>query len=704
MRRIYQFLVLAALVLAATSPLAAQITIGCGVTTDFNNGIPADWTVKSNGLPLSWSTLASCNNMTNATGGSGEAACASSDKLGPTAAGYDTELISPPMNLPAGGPVRLLFAISYLHLSTDAVDIDISTDNGASWNNLVHFINSIGHPNGITAALTIPAAFYGAQARMRFRYYNLAPNVWDWWVQLDNVTLECAYADLTIEKAVSEGSAAEQTLINYTIKVTNQGPNNATHVHVQDDLHQSSNWVATDVTDGASFTVSKGIYDRVEFDISPLLVGQSFTGTITVSPTVYRQPQVVMNSPFAIVFNAAAASFGAPLTEEGLTGAVVLAQPNLACSALTNASEIAGKIALIDRGTCTFYEKAKAAQAAGAVGAIIANNAGGGNLPFTMAGTGPDPITIQLASVGYSDGLSFKSSLLDGVNVTLRNDYPLSEDRANTATVVADQLDPDPTNNSATVQIAVLRDSDGDKVADLTDGCPNDTLKTEPGSCGCGVPETDSDGDAAANCVDGCAFDSNKTAAGICGCGVSDGNSDGDGAVDCEDLCPDDPAKTAPSACGCGTADTDNDGDTLPNCLDSCPDDKTKAAPGGCGCGIPDQDIDANGLLDCFYAGELALRANAITRLIGKLKATGNQKSVTRIRSEVTALLSQMEAIITAGTGRIQFSGKAYDLTKLLKGVRGKVKQAYDVQSELFIKNKRNAQTSLRKFKAVLAP
>jgi Zn-dependent M28 family amino/carboxypeptidase len=43
-----------------------------------------------------------------------------------------------------------------------------------------------------------------------------------------------------------------------------------------------------------------------------------------------------------------------------------------ACTAIQN--NIAGKIALIDRGICSFVSKAQNAQNAGAVGVIIANN------------------------------------------------------------------------------------------------------------------------------------------------------------------------------------------------------------------------------------------------------------------------------------------------------------------------------------------
>jgi probable HAF family extracellular repeat protein len=81
-------------------------------------------------------------------------------------------------------------------------------------------------------------------------------------------------------------------------------------------------------------------------------------------------------------------------------------------------------------------------------------------------------------------------------------------------------------------------DSDGDGVADDEDSCPNDPEKTEPGICGCGVPETDTDGDATPDCIDGCDHDARKIEPGVCGCGVPDDDVDDDGIFGCVDNCP----------------------------------------------------------------------------------------------------------------------------------------------------------------------
>ena len=56
------------------------------------------------------------------------------------------------------------------------------------------------------------------------------------------------------------------------------------------------------------------------------------------------------------------------------------------CEAYPAGSDVAGHIVLVDRGTCTFVQKAQVAQSAGATGIIIANNVPGA---FGI-GVGPD--------------------------------------------------------------------------------------------------------------------------------------------------------------------------------------------------------------------------------------------------------------------------------------------------------------------------
>jgi hypothetical protein len=52
--------------------------------------------------------------------------------------------------------------------------------------------------------------------------------------------------------------------------------------------------------------------------------------------------------------------------------------------------------------------------------------------------------------------------------------------------------------------------------------------------------------------IDRCPADPAKTQPGVCGCGVPDDDFDGDGSVDCLEACPDNPARSEPSgACGC---------------------------------------------------------------------------------------------------------------------------------------------------------
>lgn len=84
------------------------------------------------------------------------------------------------------------------------------------------------------------------------------------------------------------------------------------------------------------------------------------------------------------------------------------------CGAAIGA-DLTGKAVLIRRGTCTFYEKARNAQAAGAAAVVLYNNSPGRFSP-TVAGT--PAITIPVVAISNTEGALIDSRLAAG-SVTL---------------------------------------------------------------------------------------------------------------------------------------------------------------------------------------------------------------------------------------------------------------------------------------------
>ena len=113
------------------------------------------------------------------------------------------------------------------------------------------------------------------------------------------------------------------------------------------------------------------------------------------------------------------AGFGPTISPANFTGSVVLATDgdgaaNDGCTALTNFADVAGNIALIDRGTCNFTIKVKNAQDAGATGVLIADNVAG-TPPPGLGGADPS-ITIPSIRISLAQGNAIKANL-PGVTV-----------------------------------------------------------------------------------------------------------------------------------------------------------------------------------------------------------------------------------------------------------------------------------------------
>ena len=138
------------------------------------------------------------------------------------------------------------------------------------------------------------------------------------------------------------------------------------------------------------------------------------------------RPEITVNSPAAIAGTAriGSAAFG-PVLSSAISNSVVLANDGVgatadACEPLVNGAAVAGKIALVDRGTCTFVVKVKTAQNAGAVAVIVANNVAA-DPPPGMAGVDPT-ITVTSVMISQALGNSIKGQLAGGVSVTLALD------------------------------------------------------------------------------------------------------------------------------------------------------------------------------------------------------------------------------------------------------------------------------------------
>ncbi|MEX1358541.1 MAG: S8 family serine peptidase [Gaiellaceae bacterium] len=89
-----------------------------------------------------------------------------------------------------------------------------------------------------------------------------------------------------------------------------------------------------------------------------------------------------------------------------ITADYTVTTPPNGCTAIS--TPLAGKIALIDRGVCTFSTKVRNAQTAGAVGVLIVNNVAGD--PVGMAHDGGVFPTIPAAMLGKAEGNSIKPS------------------------------------------------------------------------------------------------------------------------------------------------------------------------------------------------------------------------------------------------------------------------------------------------------
>ncbi len=108
------------------------------------------------------------------------------------------------------------------------------------------------------------------------------------------------------------------------------------------------------------------------------------------------------------------------------------------CQEPTNGSDLAGKIAIIDRGGCNFTDKVKFAQEAGAIGAIVANVPSRDPDGMTPAPMGGSDDTVKIPNMGLSstDGKAIYDAMAEGtVKLSMFNDTPYRDGTLDNGTV-----------------------------------------------------------------------------------------------------------------------------------------------------------------------------------------------------------------------------------------------------------------------------
>jgi subtilisin family serine protease len=145
-------------------------------------------------------------------------------------------------------------------------------------------------------------------------------------------------------------------------------------------------------------------------------VGSKVIGVASFDNTHVRLPYfTIAPDAMAIGYNQATAAPNAPTTGSfpmARTGTPTTT--NDACAALP-AGSLAGKVALIRRGTCGFYEKSRRAQLAGAVAVVLYNNTTGFINPTVAVPSPPvvdgQPVTIPVVAIVQADGVTINNRL-----------------------------------------------------------------------------------------------------------------------------------------------------------------------------------------------------------------------------------------------------------------------------------------------------
>jgi minor extracellular serine protease Vpr len=207
-----------------------------------------------------------------------------------------------------------------------------------------------------------------------------------------------------IARALEDAVADGMDVVNMSIGGTVQGPHDA-------------------LAEATNNTVAAGV-------VAAVAGGNEGPGDSTISSPGSAERALTAGAStnphfVGIAVTVAATTRGAALGDfnnfdPAITAAYTVTTPANGCSAIS--TSLAGKIALIDRGVCTFTTKVRNAQTAGAVGVLVVNNVAGDPTAMAHDGTAPFP-EIPAAMLSKNDGAAIKPSGTATVDGTVKQEF-----------------------------------------------------------------------------------------------------------------------------------------------------------------------------------------------------------------------------------------------------------------------------------------
>lgn len=178
-----------------------------GPVIDFTEGLPQTWQASPAGPedfgPVFWSTTddpAATDHDYAIDAGTAPGAIADCDFLNyPNTVPYEAELWTNSFSLLGTGQPKLNLLWLHRPFNNSYFQIDISTDGGTTWGNL--FYDEAGNytDGGAAASLDLTPWIGEPDVIARFVY---AGDAWDWYAQIDEVSITATYPGLELRKTV----------------------------------------------------------------------------------------------------------------------------------------------------------------------------------------------------------------------------------------------------------------------------------------------------------------------------------------------------------------------------------------------------------------------------------------------------------------------------------------------------------------------